>query len=169
MSDKSKLDEQRFGRVFQQYEAPFRRLAAAYERDPDLQQDLFQDISLSIWKALPSFRNQCSEKTFLYRIAHNRAITHIVRSRFPREDLDVASSMPDPSPSPEAHMSRATEKLVLRQRIARLPLNLRQVIVLALEGLDNDEISDVLGISVGNVAVRLHRAKQQVTIGDSKK
>ena len=45
----------------------------------------------------------------------------------------------------------------------------REAMEAALEGLDNDEISDVLGISVGNVAVRLHRAKQQVTIGDSKK
>lgn len=165
MSTSSLLDEERFERVFKEYEAPFRRLAAAYERDSDLQQDLLQEIFLAIWRALPSFRNQCSERTFFYRIAHNRAITHIDRRRFPQGSLDDALSLPDPAPTPEAQLRRASEKQELMQRVSKLPLTLRQVIVLALEGLDNAEIAAILGIADGNVAVRLHRAKGQLAPG----
>jgi RNA polymerase sigma factor (sigma-70 family) len=161
--------EERFEQVLAEYEASFCRLAAAYERDRDLQQDLFQEIALAIWKALPTFRNQCSERTFLYRIAHNRAITHIRDGRFPQGDLDLATSLPDPSASPEANVRRARQKDELLQRVSGLPLNLRQVVVLALEGMENHEIAEVLGISAGNVAVRLHRAKHQLIAGGSRK
>src|ERR1700744_3136531 len=82
-----KYEEMRFERVLIDYGDSFRRLAAAYERDRDLQQDLFQEIAVAIWRALPTFRNQCSERTFFYRIAHNRAITHIRDMRFPHGDL----------------------------------------------------------------------------------
>ena len=166
MSVDRNIDERRFEQVLDEYEAPFRRLAAAYERDWDLQQDLFQEIALAIWRALPTFRNQCSERTFFYRIAHNRAITHIRDEHFPRGDLDLAMCVPDPSPTPEANMRRAGQKYELFQRVASLPLNLRQVVVLALEGVENHEIAEVLGISVGNVAVRLHRAKTQLIAGE---
>jgi RNA polymerase sigma factor (sigma-70 family) len=160
--------EERFRRVLTEYGAAFRRLATVYERDPDMQQDLFQEIALAIWKALPSFRNQSSERTFLYRIAHNRAVTHISRTRFPYGDLDPAMSMPDPSPGPEQTAANAAQRRELQNRIATLPIGLRQVVVLALEGLENQEIAGVLGLSVGNVGVRLHRAKQQLTSGVSK-
>jgi RNA polymerase sigma-70 factor (ECF subfamily) len=155
--------EQCFRRVLEQYGSSFRRLAAAYERDHDLQQDLFQDIALAVWKALPSFRNQSSERTFLYRVAHNRAVTHSIRSRFPYGDLEPALSMRDPSPGPELAATQSAQRRELWKRIWALPIGLRQVVVLALEGLENQEIADVLGLSVGNVAVRLHRAKQQLT------
>jgi len=161
--------EQRFRRALDEYGAPFRRLAAVYERDHDLQEDLLQDIALAVWKALPSFRNESSERTFLYRIAHNRAVTHITRTRFPYGDLDPALSMPDPSPSPEQAVTHTDQRRELDKRITALPLALRQVVVLALEGLDNHEIANILGLSVGNVAVRLHRAKQQLTLGGSTK
>jgi RNA polymerase sigma factor (sigma-70 family) len=144
-------------------------LAAAYERDRDLQQDLFQEIAVAIWRALPSFRNQCSERTFFYRIAHNRAITHIRDTRFPHGGLDLAESIPDPAATPEANVTQGGQRNEMLRRVAELPLNLRQVVVLALEGVENHEIAQVLGISVGNVAVRLHRAKNQLVAGGARK
>jgi RNA polymerase sigma-70 factor (ECF subfamily) len=157
--------EERFKQVLAEYERPFRRLAAVYERNPDLQQDLFQEIALAVWRALPGFRNQCSERTFFYRIAHNRAITHISRHGLLEGDWELASVVPDPGPNPEARVGREWERRELWRRVAELPLGLRQVVVLALEGLENLEIAEVLGISVGNVGVRLHRAKGQLATG----
>ena len=161
--------EKRFDRVLEEYGAAFRRLAMSYEHHRDLQQDLFQEIALAVWKALPSFRNQSSERTFLYRIAHNRAINHMSRTRFPYGDVDLALSIPDPSPNPEQIASVGADRRELQKRVAALPIGLRQVVVLALEGLENDEIAGVLGLSAGNVAVRLHRAKQRMLAGGSTK
>ena len=60
-----------------EHDAAIRRLIASYERDPSRRQDLVQDIWLAVWQALPRFRDECSERTFVFRIAHNRAVSHI--------------------------------------------------------------------------------------------
>jgi RNA polymerase sigma-70 factor (ECF subfamily) len=57
----------------------------------------------------------------------------------------------------------------LQRAVRGLPLALRQVMVLAFEGLSNEDIAAVLGISAGNVGVRLHRGKAllKTTLGES--
>ena len=64
-------------RLLQEHDRALRRMAASYERDPSRRQDLVQEIWLAVWQALPRFRNECSERTFVFRIAHNRAVSHI--------------------------------------------------------------------------------------------
>jgi RNA polymerase sigma-70 factor (ECF subfamily) len=53
------------------------RLVAAYESNRTSRDDLVQEIALAFWKALARFRGDCSERTLLLRIAHNRALTHL--------------------------------------------------------------------------------------------
>ena len=62
------------------YEGPVRRLCAAYASGAD-REDLFQDVFLAVWRALPAFRGDASERTWLYRIAHNVALTWQTRDR----------------------------------------------------------------------------------------
>ena len=72
----SERAEVRFGRLLQEHGPALNRLAAGYEWDPVERQDLLQDIALAIWRALPAFRGESSERTFVFRIAHNRGLTH---------------------------------------------------------------------------------------------
>jgi RNA polymerase sigma-70 factor (ECF subfamily) len=162
---KDSADEDHFEAILVEYEAPLRRLASAYEKDAFLQNDLIQEIRLALWRALPSFRGQSSERTFIYRIAHNRALTHIAKRRPEQLDMEMALDLPDISPNPEEIIVLRRQREELHARIASLPLTLRQVVTLALEGLSNFDISQVLGISEGNVAVRLTRAKKQLKSG----
>jgi DNA-directed RNA polymerase specialized sigma24 family protein len=55
------------------------RLAAAYGLDRAQQQDLLQEIHLAWWRSFATFRNQCSLRTWVYRVAHNTAATHVRR------------------------------------------------------------------------------------------
>lgn len=157
--------EERFERVLAEYDGPLLRLAGAYEQDADLRKDLAQEIRLALWRALPAFRGQCSERTFIYRVAHNRALTHLARRHPEALELSEAPEAPDPGPDPEQAATMRWERDELRARVARLPLALRQVVVLALEGLGSAEIGQVLGISEGNVGVRLTRARKQLKCG----
>jgi len=59
--------------------APLRRLVHAYTRESGVQDDLFQEIALALWTALPQFRGDASERTWLYRVAHNTAIRFMTR------------------------------------------------------------------------------------------
>ncbi len=147
-------------RLLHEYDRPLRRLASSYERDPARQQDLVQDIWLAVWQALPRFRNECSERTFVFRIAHNRAVSHVDHWQRRRTDvLDADAPFADPGPDPEHALSQQQRQDRLRAAVQALPMGMRQVVVLTLEGLSNAEVADVIGISENNVAVRLTRAR----------
>ena len=95
-------------RLLQEHDRALRRMAASYERDPSRRQDLVQDIWLAVWQALPRFRNECSERTFVFRIAHNRAVSHV--DHWQRRQTDLLDETPRcrPGTGPGAHVVAAT-------------------------------------------------------------
>lgn len=135
------------------------RLAGSYTRSSSEREDLLQDIALALWQALPRFRGESSERTFLFRIAHNHCIDHITRRR-PMASLQELELDPADGSRPiEATLSQEQESARLTDAVRRLPMIQRQVVVLALEDMDYAEIAAVLGITENNVGVRLNRAR----------
>jgi RNA polymerase sigma factor (sigma-70 family) len=169
------IQERHFDRLLAANGPALTRLAASYTNTAADRDDLLQEIALAIWQAWPRFRGECSERTFLFRIAHNRAIAHLARSRsqMPRSQMP-RSQMPrsqmqgsaeeidvhDPAPDPESGLAQEQQAERLRRAVHRLPVAYRQVVTLTLEGLAYGEIADVLGISESNVGVRLTRARR---------
>jgi len=154
----------RYDQILRRDGAALRRVAGAYERDPGRREDLFQDICLAVWQALPRFRGDSSERTFVFRIAHNRGLTHRSRHRpSAGTDLEVAAErLTDPHPDPEAAVREGQRRERPREAVLALPLEPRQILTLTLEGLSHLEIADVLGITENNVAVRLNRARKEL-------
>ena len=157
----SSLDalEERYDRILREHGSALRRAAAAYERDGARREDLFQEICLAVWKALPHFRGEASVRTFLFRIAHNRGLTHRARRGPALGDLDAAAHVADPRPGPESEAAARERRTRLHDAVLSLAMPARQVLTLALEGLSQKEIREVLGISENLVAVRLSRAR----------
>jgi RNA polymerase sigma-70 factor (ECF subfamily) len=154
--------EARFGRLLKANQAPLSRLAASYAANRNDRDDLLQEIAIALWRALPAFRGECSERTFLYRIAHNRCVTHISKRR-DTVSLDDAQIDPeDPNASAEAIVADEQKRRRFLRAIRELPEIHREVLVLFLEGLDYGEIAGVVGISENNVGVRLNRARQKL-------
>jgi RNA polymerase sigma-70 factor (ECF subfamily) len=139
------------------------RLAGGYAANRADREDLYQDIVLAVWQALPRFRGESSERTFVFRVAHNRGLTHRQRRRrIGWEPLDDDSSLPATTPTPLARAVEADARRRLHGALRVLPAGHRQVVMLSLEDLSQREIGEVLGISEGNVAVRLHRARKRL-------
>jgi len=153
--------DQRFHQLLSTNGGALIRLAASYTNSPSDRDDLFQDIALAIWKALPRFRGESSERTFIFRIAHNRAITYIAQ-RKPAAASDEDIELPDPRPNPEKGFAQDQQERRLFDAIHQLPIDYRQVITLTLEGMSYTEIAEVLGIGESNVGVRLNRARQML-------
>lgn len=151
----------RYERVLREHGPALRRLAASYERDPSLRDDLFQEICLALWQALPRFRGDASERTFVFRVAHNRGITQRFRRRRPpAANLEEAEEIPAPGRSPHEEADAGERWRRLAAALRALPLAYTQVLTLALEGLPAREIGEVLGLTENNVAVRLSRARK---------
>jgi RNA polymerase sigma-70 factor (ECF subfamily) len=161
MPSKHAVLEERYHQLLGRNGAALLRLSASYTATLSDRDDLFQDIALAIWKSLPQFRGESSERTFIFRIAHNRAITFVSQRRpltAPYDQIEV----PDPRPNPEGGFAREQQESRLFDAIHQLPIDYRQVITLTLEGMSYSEIADVLGIGESNVGVRLNRAKQML-------
>jgi RNA polymerase sigma-70 factor (ECF subfamily) len=158
----SESHQARFERLLREHGASLGRLAAVYERDRTEREDLLQEIGLALWRALPAFRGDCSERTFVFRVAHNRGISHRMRRRPAPATPEGVEAVVDPAPGPEHAADRAIERERLVAAVRGLPEALRDTVVLSLEGLTPREIGSVLGITEGNAAVRLTRARDRL-------
>jgi RNA polymerase sigma-70 factor, ECF subfamily len=160
--DSSAAQDALYERISTEFAAPLTRLARAHEADASLQQDLLQDIHIAIWRSLPSFGGRCSLRTWVYRVAHNVAVTHVLRRRrrvlkdlVSLDDIDIASAAADVDTSvDEAHMLARVHALVQRLK----PLD-REVFVLYLEGLSMEDIAEIAGLSQTNTRTKLHRIR----------
>jgi RNA polymerase sigma factor (sigma-70 family) len=146
-------------RIVRAHEPALRRLAASYEANPAQREDLVQDMLLALWRALPKFRGESSERTFVYRVAQNRAFSHLLRRRPPQDELDHAAAEADPRPGPEELAASSQRRAALWAALRKLPFAAGQVLILALEELSLREIAEILGITENNAAVRLSRAR----------
>jgi RNA polymerase sigma factor (sigma-70 family) len=138
------------------------RLARGYEADAELRRDLVQEIHVALWRSFAYFEDQCSERSWVYRVAHNVAVSHLIaRRRLRTETLvaleEVAGLAGPADPEAEAGARRIADRLLAT--IHRLKPADRQVILLYLEELTAAEIGEVTGLSAGAVAVRIHRIK----------
>lgn len=144
------------------YGMALERLARAYEADPELRLDLLQDIHIALWRSFAGFNGCCSLRTWVYRVAHNVATTHVIRQRRANSlklvGLEELERVPDKSASVAADRQQALERLLgLIQRLKALD---RQVILSYLEGMDAASIGEVTGMSPRNVATKIHRIKR---------
>lgn len=138
------------------------RAAAAYEADPQQRQDLYQEMLLAVWQALPRLRETERLRTYLARIAHNRGVSHVDRAV--RRRVDGVGLEPDELASagagPEGQLEAQSRQARLQAAVRELPLAWQQVVTLTLEGFTPREVADVLGLSANVVSIRLTRAKQ---------
>jgi RNA polymerase sigma-70 factor, ECF subfamily len=152
-----------FERVAAEFRAPLARLARAHEANVALQQDLLQEIHLAIWRSLPGFHGRCSLRTWVYRVAHNVAATHLLRQKRRRlESLSTVDELALAADDAELCTSLDEQRVLARltQLIHSLKPVDRQLIVLHLEGLAADEIAEIAGLSVPNVHTKLHRIRE---------
>lgn len=138
------------------------RIARSHERDRGRAEELVQEIHLAIWQALPRFRGEANVRTYIARIAHNRAVTHVARATrspatAPLDPFDEV--LPSAGPTPEDVAVETEARRRLGRAVRELPLALKVTVTLALEGFSPDEVAAVLGITTSAASVRLHRAR----------
>lgn len=154
------ITRQTFEQIALEHDAMIKRIAASYEAKPHLAEELVQEIYFAIWQALPTFRGEASIRTFVARIATNRAVTHVTRAMKSTPPLELNEELEAPGESPETQIIAADQERKLVSAIRGLPLAYRQPAMLTLEGLTPKEIAESLGITTNAVAIRMSRAKE---------
>src|SRR6187397_59626 len=152
-----------FEKVAAEFAAPLARLGRAHEADAHLQQDLLQEIHIALWRSLAGFGGRCSLRTWVYRVAHNVAATHVLRRRrrFDKNLVDLDEvAIPADSPDVGKAVDEARMLARINDLVQRLKPTDREVFVLYLEGLGVDEIAEIAGLSHTNTGTKIHRIKR---------
>jgi RNA polymerase sigma-70 factor (ECF subfamily) len=135
-----------------QYKALIFKIIRSYAFTPMDREDLFQDISLQVWRSIPSFRGDCAITTWLYRVSLNTAI------RFSRrEKKRIASNILIDS---ETHEDDRLQWMY--NEIAKLNEIDRSITLLMLEDYSYKEMANIIGITESNIGVRINRIKKQL-------
>jgi RNA polymerase sigma-70 factor (ECF subfamily) len=154
--------DERYTSAAAEFGPALERLARATEADPDHRRDLLQEIHLALWRSLALFDGRCSLRTWVYRVAHNAAASHVLLRRRARagamvalEDFELSDD--EANPEQAAGEQQALARLMAMIRALKPPD--AQVMLLYLEDMDAAAIGEITGMSVGAVATKIHRIK----------
>ena len=152
--------ERQFRQWVDRHAATLHRIARAFAGPAD-QADLLQELLLTLWRAIPRFRGACAEATFVYRIAHNRALTWVGREhgRRRREDETRNALLALPAGGDDGESAQLE---CLYAAIRRLPAIDRSLVLLALDGVPHSDAGALHGLSVTAVGARISRAKAKL-------
>lgn len=152
------MSETQFLEQVRQNQGIIYKLVGLYANDAEEKKDLYQEVLLQAWKGWPSFRQEAKFSTWLYRICLNTIFT---QKRKPHR-LDYKDSLEGFSPAVQNGVAQNEDVVRLRLAIRQLSEADRAIISMNLDGYENAEIGEMLGISNNHVAVKLHRIKQQL-------
>jgi RNA polymerase sigma-70 factor (ECF subfamily) len=117
--------------------------------------DLFQEITLQAWKAYANFRGDSKFSTWLYRVALNTAITFYRKEK--KNIVLNVETVPELSENIIDHVEEKTKAMYLA--IGELSKIDKAIVMLYLEDFTYTQISEIIGITPNNIAVKMNRIK----------
>lgn len=137
------------------------KVCSLYTNDRDSHKDLFQEITIQLWKAYPKFRGEAKFSTWMYRVALNTAITLYRKSkkRIPTQDYD---SVIYKIKSDEYDETQEQQLRLIYKAVRQLGDIDKALVFLYLEDKDYSEIADTLGITEVNARVKMNRVKNKL-------
>jgi len=153
--------EKEFTQLVNDHRALIFKVCNLYCADHENRRDLFQEVVLQLWKSFPGFRRESAGSTWIYRVALNTAISNFRKeSKKPdRRSITLEEfEIPDMSGTDDKERRSA-----LNLAIDKLTEIEKAIIMLYLDEKSYDEISEIIGITVSNVGVRLNRIKNKLS------
>ncbi|MEK7462446.1 MAG: RNA polymerase sigma factor [Patescibacteria group bacterium] len=163
-------DPNQYGLLMERYEVKLKRyIDRLGVRNPDDQLDVLQDVFIKAYRNLNSFDNNYSFSSWIYRIAHNEAISFYRRKNVrPEGHLvgdgnEVLGFLSSNQEGEEVKFDKCINVEEINRALFKIDEKYREPIILRFfEHKEYDEISDILEIPIGSVGTLLHRGKKQL-------
>ena len=153
--------EEVFNRLVFEYQEKLLHMCAMYLKDDAAAEDAVQETFLKAYRALPRFRGECSEKTWLMRIAMNVCRDMTRTAWFRHTDRRVT---PDELPQ-RAESEKGDENEALAQAILQLPRKYKDALLLYYyQDMNQDEVAQALNIAASTVSKRLKQAREKLRV-----
>jgi len=145
-------------KLIKRYEKGIYNYGLRMVTNPEDAKDLMQEVFVSVYRNLSSYRGEGSFKSWLYRIAHFRCV-EFYRRKKPTQGLEDTPEIEDEGQTPEQHTFMLQDGKQLLQAMQQLPLAQKSVVELKFFGhFTFDEIASQLGVSSNTVKSRLYTA-----------
>lgn len=151
----------RFREWYENHRGIIVKISKSFTNTIQDQQDLIQEISVQLWKSVPSFRDKCKESTWIYRVALNTAIAWSRKEKRKKnkerifaDDAFIFSQQENPE-------NKRLDWLF--EQLRKLDVVDRSLLLLHLEGQSYSEIAGILGTTEKNVGVKLSRLRKKLS------
>ena len=153
-----KQNDEFFTRLVKEHKSTIYTVCYMFSHDEEEVNDLFQETLINMWKGIDSFREESKISTWIYRVALN---TCLLQERKKKKEVKKVPLTMNVNFFEDSD-ANSVQVRQLHQRIGRLGLVDRALVMMWLEGMSYDEIGTVMGISAQNVGVKLYRIKEQL-------
>ena len=150
--------EEYFTQLVRENKSTIYTVCYMFSKDEEEVNDLFQETLINMWKGIDSFREESKISTWIYRVALN---TCLLQERKKKRQVPKVPLTMDVNFF-EDDSANATQVRQLHQRIGKLGLVDRALVMMWLEGMSYEEIGAVMGISAQHVGVKLFRIKEML-------
>ena len=153
-----KIQEEQFARLVREHKNTIYTVCYMFSQDEDEVNDLFQETLINMWKGIDGFREESKISTWIYRVA---LTTCLLQERKKKKEVQTVPLSMDINFF-EDNDANSSQVRQLHERIGKLGLVDRAIVMMWLEDMSYDEIGAVMGITAQNVGVKLFRIKEQL-------
>lgn len=150
--------ELQFTKIIKEYRKTIYTVCYFYSKDSEEVNDLYQEILINLWKGFEKFRGESSLKTWIWRVSLNTCNNQERKKKSSVQTIPLSIDI-DLYNDDDVQSKQIQ---ILYDRINRLDVFDRAIILLWLENMNYQDIADVVGISLSNVTTRLFRIKEQL-------
>lgn len=158
---KESSQRQEFLGMISSHQHLIRKVAAIYYRNQEDQEDAFQEILLSLWKAYPTFEGRSKISTWIYRVALNTVLGGFRKASnkvyHNQSDVGISEFLLEPNDK-----DYSEEINVLYKAIEQLSGIEKAIIMLYMEEKNYEDIADIMGMTKTNVGVKINRIKKKL-------
>ncbi len=155
-----------FDEINKTYSGPIKRICSGYEFNEQKAQELYQEVMTSIWQSLSNFRNECSLKTWSYRVAYNKCITHTIKES-KKNEVSLSSIEDIEHLISSGEFDKSIENKNLLKRVQAIlkstkPID-KEIFLLYLEGESGKDIAAISGLTESNISTKISRVKKIIS------
>lgn len=152
--------KEEFISLIEKHQGIIYKVSRMYCDKEECRQDLFQDILVQLWQSYPRFNHHSKFSTWMYRVALNTAIAQFRKDKNGNEES--VPEIPANIPEEESYKEKEDRRELVQAAINKLNKAEKAIIILYMDDYTYEEISEISGISVSNVGVKINRIKTKL-------
>ncbi len=152
--------KQEFISLIEKHQGIIHKVSRMYCDKEECRRDLFQDILVQLWQSFSSFNHKSKFSTWMYRVALNTAIAQFRKDKKNNEDL--TPDVPVNVPEEESFKEKEDRINLVHKAINKLSKAEKAIIILYMDDYSYEEISEISGLTISNVGVKINRIKAKL-------